>query len=177
MADARHFCPDCGGIDLQIDETTTIITLEGSKPQRTAQCPNCSWSGPLTATIGAVTTEQFWDFKRVGDVLMRVIGRHAAGPFVQVMEFVGLLPRPYETPPKNADGSMWSPTDLRTHNRLVREAREEILRAMIGAAIAAGFETAEKWHRIWAVQLNQPLHQVLREDQQPTKKEREFGGN
>lgn len=177
MADARYFCPDCGSIDLEITEKSVIISPDAKEGH--AKCPNCGWEGSLKDTVGAVTSEQFWDFKRVGDVLMRVIARHAAGPFVQVMEFVGLLPKKYATAPVNPDGSSWSAKDLQEHNELVDLARERILRAMLAACITAGFEEAERVHRVWATRMNRPLHQLFQsaEPEQAPKKDREFGGS
>jgi hypothetical protein len=176
MADSRYFCPDCGSIDLEITEKSVIISPDAKEGR--AKCPNCGWEGTLKDTIGALTTEQFWDYKRVGDILMRVIAKHAAGPFVQVMEFVGLLPRKHPSPPVNPDGSVWSAADTQLHNELVDTARERILRAMLAATITAGFEESERVHRLWATKFNQPLHQLLQATPpaQAPKKDREFGG-
>ena len=173
MADARHFCPDCGNIELIVAETTIITDDRGAE----ARCPNCSWVGPLTGTIGAVSSEQFWDLSRISNVLLRVVSKYAAAPFVQVMEFVGLMPKiEYEGVP--ADD--WEESDyerareVRKNNQIVEEARDNVLKAMIGAAITAGFEEAEKQHRVWAVKMNKPLHHVLQAD---PKDEKVFGGN
>lgn len=173
MADARHFCPDCGNIELIVAETTIITDDRGAE----ARCPNCSWVGPLSGTVGAVSSEQFWDLNRISNVLLRVVSKYAAAPFVQVMEFIGLLPRPeHEGTPTDE----WVEADYemaraaRKNNQIVEEARDHVLKAMIGAAITAGFEEAERQHRIWAVKMNKPLHHVLRAD---PKDEKVFGGN
>ena len=171
MADARHFCPDCGGIDLQISRQFILLD-EAEDTGATAKCPNCGWGGPLSKTVGAVTSEQFWDINRIGDVLLRVVSKHAAGPFIQVMEFVGLFQRPMTQDQVPAD---WTDADIRQHNELVATGREQVVKAMLAAAISAGFEEAEKVHRTYAVTMNIPLHPALQGDEvTPTQS---FGGN
>lgn len=188
MADARHFCPDCGSIDLVIEDKLLVHVHPESEDTHRAKCPNCGWEGPLGKTVGAVTTDQFWDIERVGEVLLRVVSKHAAGPFVQVMEFVGLLPRKMTlvdfaksvgaVPPDHvgdvADDSVIS--SWRAHCDMVDKMREGVVKAMLAASITAGFEEAERVHRIHAVKMNAPLHPMLREESK-AKKEREFGGN
>jgi predicted RNA-binding Zn-ribbon protein involved in translation (DUF1610 family) len=185
MADARHFCPDCGGIDIQITRQFVLLA-EAEDTGATAKCPNCGWEGPLSKTVGAVTAEQFWDIERVGEVLLRVVSKHAAGPFVQVMEFVGLIPTKktleefadsigYEKKADlGADGDLKE--KLAKYNEMVDSMREQVVKAMLAASITAGFEEAEKMHRLHAVKMNAPLHPMLREEPK-AKKEREFGGN
>lgn len=173
-ADARHFCPDCGGIDLII--MRPAVTLAGAENSgSTATCPNCNWSGTLGQTIGAASREGFWDIDKVGYVLLRVVSKHAAGPFLQVMEFVGLLPRPRTLTPEQAMNPKLV-GEVKQHNEIVEQARNGILRAIIGAAITAGFEEAEQWHRVWAVKMNKPLDDLIRVGSSGPK-DREFGGN
>jgi predicted RNA-binding Zn-ribbon protein involved in translation (DUF1610 family) len=176
MADARHFCPDCGSIDLQITRQFVLVSKE-EDTGATAKCPNCGWEGPLSKTIGAVTSEEFWDIERVGDVLLRVVSRHAAGPFVQVMEFVGLLPRkkelreladelgyPKDFPDLGGEGDLRE--KLAKYNTMVDQMREIVLKEMLAASISAGFEAAEKVHREFAAKTKTRPHPMFLEDHQ-----------
>jgi predicted RNA-binding Zn-ribbon protein involved in translation (DUF1610 family) len=167
MVDARHFCPDCGGIDISVQRKHILIS-EAEDTGATASCPNCGWAGPLSKTVGAATTEQFWDINRVGDVLLRVVSKHAAGPFIQVMEFVGLLPKRLDL---DAPHEL-SYAERVKHNELVDQMRSEIVKAMLAASISSGFEVAERMHRIYAVKYNKPLASFVKEDHQ---NERVFG--
>jgi predicted RNA-binding Zn-ribbon protein involved in translation (DUF1610 family) len=171
MAEARHFCPDCGGIDIQI-QRKHILLSEAEDTGATAKCPNCGWEGPLSSTVGAVTSEQFWDIEKIGEVLVRVVSKHAAGPFVQVMEFVGLMQKPLLELPAD-----WTEADMRQHNELVASGREQVVKAMLAAAISAGFEEAEKVHRVYAVKMNVPVHPALGASMDDCQGERSFGGN
>lgn len=159
MADARHFCPDCGNIDLII----TKAVLEGQTS--TARCPNCSWSGPLSKTIGAVTTEQFWDAERIGDVLLRVMATRAAGPLVQALEFIGLLPRK-----KEVSDDAEQRAEIDKWNRLAQASRDAVMQRTMEAAITAAFEEAERQNRLFAIATETDIHPVLKEEE-------EFGGD
>lgn len=140
MADARHFCPDCGSIDLVIDP----LVLAGAEASRNASCPNCSWQGTLSKTIGAVTSEEFWDAERIGDVLIRVIHMRAAGPLVQTLEFIGLIPRMKTAP---ADDIPDDKIDL--HNELTQKFRDHVMRAIMEAAITAAFESSVQAREVY----------------------------
>lgn len=152
--DARHFCPDCGGIDLQISRKYLLLA-EAEDTGATARCPNCGWEGLLSKTVGAVSSEQFWDIERVGEVLLRVVSKHAAGPFIQVMEFTGLLPRRQEHV-EGEDGRKCI-----EHNEMVDEMRTQVVRAMLEGAITRGFEAAEQAHRSYADKMGTAVHDVL----------------
>lgn len=179
MADARHFCPDCGSIDLQITRQFILVPKE-EDTGATAKCPNCGWEGPLSKTVGAVTSEKFWDIEGVGEVLLRVVSKHAAGPFIQVMEFVGLLPRK-KTPQEFAvelgiikEGDLGNDllgdegfsTRFHAYNTMVDQMREQVVRAMLAASITAGFEEAEKVHRAFSARTGKQLHPLLQEERQ-----------
>lgn len=157
MSEARYFCPDCGSIDLVVAASAVLSVAGGSGS--TAQCPNCEWSGALSETIGAVSSEQFWDAERVGRVLLRVVQKRAAGPLVQVLEFVGILPR-FKT--VDSELSEKDKTGLVAYNTMVQNCRDHVMREMFAASITAGFEAAEEAHRIYAVETNTPLHQLFR---------------
>lgn len=83
-AELKCSCPECGYIDLV--RKTSIV-------DDACNCPNCGWKGRVSDTVGFATTEQIWDIERVGSVLLRVLMINAAGPLIQCLEFVGLLPR------------------------------------------------------------------------------------
>jgi ribosomal protein S27AE len=185
VADARHFCPDCGSIDL------VHTPIAGN-----VKCPNCGWGGALSQTIGAVSREQFWDAERLAAVLLRVVTAHAAGPMVQVLEFAGILPRKIgalevrgrevidggkrvvvETPEEMAEYIRAAEIRARSpetkaHNARVQQMRDAVMRRIFEAAITAGFEEAERQHRLYAVDTNTPLHEAFNEE---PAAEREFG--
>jgi len=156
MTQARYFCPDCGSIDLNINIGIT----------KTASCPNCSWEGPLSQTVGAVTSEQFWDSERVGEVLLRVLATKAAGPVVQVLEFIGLLPRKKVAV---AELTETEAEDLQRWNAAAQQARDAVMRSLMAAALSAAFEEAEKQHRAFAIATDTPVHDVIAD--------KVFGGN
>lgn len=163
MTEARYVCPDCGSIDLQI-ENKDLKDREG-KSLATASCPNCAWAGPLRDTLGFVTTEQVWDIERVGEVLLRVLSRHAVGPMVQVFEFVGLIPKR-----RSIHGGGRS-KDVRTHNARVDKIREYVLRTTMAATLEAAFQAAAEANQRWATETGQDPHPLLEEDEEV------FGGD
>lgn len=182
--EARHFCPDCGSIDLEITNRE-LRDAEGKSLGR-AKCPNCAWEGPLTQTVGAVTQGQFWDSKRVGDLMIRVMAVHAAGPLVQALEFVGLLPRKREKPaplPEAAtdeervkyesDLALWEDPGTVKWNRAAQEARDSVMRKIMEAAITEGFAEAERVNRLFAIATETDIHPMLKEEAAV----REFGGD
>ena len=130
MAEVRHTCPDCGFIDLEVSGDN-IFDTEG-RSLGTARCPNCTWEGALSATVGVVSSEQFWDSDRVGDVLLRVFAVRAAGPVIQVLEFVGLLPRIDEAQYQTVKG----------YRQRAQEARDNVMRRVMTAALTEAFTAA-----------------------------------
>jgi hypothetical protein len=178
VAEARHFCPDCGNIDLVI--TKAVLAGQTSS----ASCPSCAWSGPLNKTIGAVTTEQFWDADRIGDVLLRVMATRAAGPLVQALEFIGLLPRKRERPerlPTNYTQeemeawekarNLFEEPSTPEWNRLAQASRDAVMQRIMEAAITAAFEETERQNRLFAIATNTDIHPVLKAGDE------EFGGD
>jgi predicted RNA-binding Zn-ribbon protein involved in translation (DUF1610 family) len=185
VVEARYFCPDCGSIDLQIFNAE-LCDDEGKSLGR-AECPNCAWKGPLTATIGAMTTERMWDANRVGDLMLRVMAVHAAGPLVQALEFVGLLPRqrllPMPPPPGSSpeeqvkyesDLAIYNDPSTMRWNRAAQEARDSVMRKIMEGAITAGFEEAERVNRLFAIATETDIHPMLKDDEESI---REFGGD
>lgn len=111
MAEVHHSCPDCGSIDVEV----SVLSKE-------ARCPNCEWKGSASSTVGVATSENFWTIERIGEVLLRVISKHGAGPMCQVFEFVGILDKDDQP------------------------ARDVIMQAASAAAITAAFEAAHSIH-------------------------------
>lgn len=180
MADARHFCPDCGNIEIQVHRKFVLLSEE-EDTGATASCSNCGWNGPLSKAVGAVSSEQFWDFRRVAEVLMRVVSKSAAGPFIQVMEFVGLLPKrlgigefakmvAYEGADPALDTRLID--QFKKYNDFVEQAQDGVVRAMLEGALTSGFAEAEKWHRMHAASSDTAVHNIFNEE----GAEREFGG-
>lgn len=175
MVDARYFCPDCGSIDLKIEQGG----LEVAKGTRECECPNCGWKGPIAKTVGAATTQQFWDTKRVGDVMIRTVGIHAAGPLVQCLEFIGLLPKKLPMPKPGdsgmVDGVALSADEMKRridYNASAQRARDGVMQAICIAAIEAGFTEAVKANKVFAVETDTEVHQMIQAEEGDTI----FGG-
>jgi hypothetical protein len=148
-----------------------------------AECPNCSWKGPLSKTIGAVTSEQFWDAKRVGEAMIRVMAVHGAGPLVQALEFIGLLPRKRLQPEKTNDFvpelkeqyerelALFKDPSTPKWNIEAQKSRDAVMQRIMEAAITAGFEEAERQNRRFAMEMGTDIHSMLKEEP-----EKEIGG-
>lgn len=154
MTEARHTCPDCGFIDLMIEGEVI----------RKAECPNCGWMGPLQSTIGVATTEQLWGIERVGNVLLRTIAIHAAGPLVQALEFIGLLPK------KRSTTTIAEATENAQWNQQAQMSRDAVMQKITEAAVTAAFEEAERQNYRFAKATGAEIHPLLRAE---AKKERE----
>jgi predicted RNA-binding Zn-ribbon protein involved in translation (DUF1610 family) len=175
MADAKYLCPDCGSIDLTISGQG-LKNADGESLAH-AVCPNCGWKGALKDTIGIASTERLWDAQRVGELLLRVVAIHAAGPLVQCFEFIGILPKKKDLPkPNGSDVASSDPkalADAVKWNEAAQEARDNVMRAVFEAVITRGFEEAERQHRIFTVKTNTPLHPMFEEH----AADEEFGGD
>lgn len=166
MADARHYCPDCGSIDLDI--------TDGIVAAKTVKCPNCGWAGGIGQTIGFATTEQVWDIERVGNVLLRTMAVNAAGPLVQALEFIGLLPRKRfraeQKSTRQEDLERYQKEDLLFDdpstpkwNAEAQRARDRVMAKICEAAVTAAFEEAEKQNRRFAIEMDTGIHPMLEE--------------
>jgi hypothetical protein len=144
--EAHHVCPDCGSIDLELEQQS----LHGptGAPLGRATCPNCAWTGALRDTHGFATTEALWTVERVADLLLRVCAVHAAGPIVQSLEFVGLIPKKLEVAPEMQQPN-WSAEDLREHNKTAQTIRDRVMRRTFEAMISAAFEEASECHQAY----------------------------
>lgn len=175
-SDPVYMCPDCGFNELKI-QGEGLKGPDGESLAR-AGCPNCAWEGPLSATIGVLTTERLWTSKAVGDLMIRLVSRHAAGPMVQAYEFIGLLPKMRDAQAECPEGAVPSDEDIKAvaeHNELAQACRNHVMKEIFTAAVSAGFTAAEEAHRFYATKTNTPLHHVLREEE--SSGEREFGGD
>ncbi len=140
MASQRHSCPRCGSIDVVLAESGSILSVNG-KTDKIAVCPNCTWEGPASETVGFVTSEKVWDIQAIAEVSLNVIARHAAGPLIQLWEFVGIVP-------KMKLVSDEIPRAIRRknekHNDKVQKVRDKVLRATIAGALEQAFTTAQE---------------------------------
>jgi hypothetical protein len=152
--EARHCCPDCGSIDLVVT-SKGLLGADGKSLSR-ATCPNCAWEGPLKDTIGLATTEQVWTTERIAEVMLRVSSKHAAGPLIQLLEYIGLVPAMQEGTSSEARG----------HNDIVQLIRDRVARSTFEGMVTAAFEEAAHCHKAYAVAYDKPLHPVLRDDEE-----------
>jgi len=127
MTDLRRFCPTCGFIDLEIG------TIQVS-------CPNCQWVGTIEETVlAADSTEKFYGIEEIGNILIRVAAMHAAGPLLQTMQHVGLLPKTQD--PEKSD----------EYNAAAQEATDHVMRRILEGCVKAAFESAGEAHEQFPV--------------------------
>jgi len=117
-AEARYFCPECGGMELAVTTPSTVVDKDGLQASNSAVCQLCGWEGTLKDTLGAVSSEEFYDIEKVGNILLRVVTKHASGPLCQALELVGII-RPGD-----------------------EEGRAKVLRAAFEGCITGSFEAA-----------------------------------
>lgn len=84
-------------------------------------------------TVVFATTEKVYDANRVGEILIRVMSKYAAGPLIQALEALGLSP-------KEAD------SDVTGWNTLIAELRQDVLRSVLAATIEASFTAGVEAH-------------------------------
>lgn len=181
MVIATHTCPECGCPDLIIEKKGLVDSSGGSLA--TAECPICTWEGKLSDTVGMATTEQLWTIERIGDLLLKVTHKHAAGPMIQALEHVGLIPK--MLPPKEystvggkqGEKNREDQRKRREHNEVVQKIRDRVARASFAALIEAGFTEAAECHKLYAIHENIPLHPALKERPEQENEDRTFGGD
>lgn len=168
MAEARHACPKCQYVDLEI--TQKGLLGASGESLSAAKCPACGWEGPLADSLGVIFNKPVWTIERVGDFLIQVMSKHAAGPMVQAMEHVGLL---YPLV-KNVNTAA-----AKKHNELVEEGRDRILKAILEASITAAFEEAAKVHEKHAQEMGIDMIPLMQEQptSEPEEIEESFGGD
>jgi hypothetical protein len=125
-----YFCPECQSIEIEV-EKNLIIDPSRKDQGKTATCKLCNWSGPVADLIGAITPkgEQFWDAEKVANVLMGVCLKHGAGPILQALAFVGLLPKIRGGAEEQASAIA---------------IREEVTKEVLAAMMTVAFEAAAK---------------------------------
>jgi hypothetical protein len=119
-----YFCPQCQGMELELQPNFLI----GAGPS-VAKCKLCRWQGGSDQLIGALNpeNEKFWTAERIANVLLAVSTKHAAGPLVQVLELLGLVPA--------VKGSL-------EEQRSAEAVREGVMKAVLEGVIVGAFETS-----------------------------------
>jgi hypothetical protein len=124
--EVQYFCPRCQGLEIEI---AAQAILTGQLGDRQARCHLCGWTGTVEDLIGALspTGEVFWTSDRVASALLKGVTKFAAGPCVQLMEVIGLVPK--------IEGSV-------AEQQSARDVREAVLKAVLAAVVTAAFEAA-----------------------------------
>jgi hypothetical protein len=78
------------------------------------------------ASISA-RSENLWTSERVGNALLLVASKHAAGPMISTLELIGLVP------PIRGEA---------TEQESARSIREQVMRGILEAVVTSAFETA-----------------------------------
>jgi len=127
-----YFCPQCQGNEMALG---TLLDADGSV---SASCALCGWKGRSGDIIGAVSpaNAQFWNAEKFGNVMLLALAKHGAGPLVQVLELLGIMP----PVPVNAEGTLTS--EQLAEAQSAQECRDRVMQAVVGAAVTAAFETA-----------------------------------
>jgi hypothetical protein len=127
-----YFCPQCQSNEMTMGNVTAA---DGSV---SASCGLCQWSGRSTEVVGAVSpaNAQFWNAERIGNVMLIATAKHGAGPLIQVLELLGILP-----PVPGGTGYTMTP-EQREEALSAQDCRDRVMQAVIGAAVTAAFETA-----------------------------------
>jgi len=170
-------CPECGCIDLEV-KGIGLVDAENMS-MATASCPNCQWNGSTRDTVGMATTERLWTIERLGETMLRVSTKHAAGPIVQLLEFSGLLPKILDEapPPEKNDGKVWSDKDLKTHNELAQQMRDVVMQSIFESMLRSSFETAANANRVYAKAMGVQPHVLATEFVEDMPADNVFGGN
>lgn len=133
-AQVAYFCPKCQNIDVEITQPR-IIDVTKKNGGATFHCPLCGASGGADELIGALSPEnkKFWNTERIGQVMLRAGTKVAAGPLLQVLELIGLIPRvEVGTPEQQADAL---------------KVREAVAKDVIASFVEAAF-TASAQHAV-----------------------------
>lgn len=134
-----YFCPQCQSIEVSVQRPLIIDPI---KPNggATASCGHCGWGGGAEELIGALApeNEQFWTGERVANVMLGTVARHAAGPLIQVLGFLGLTPQLIDATTRDATTIL----EDSSHNADAQVIRDKVMQAVLAAAITAAYETA-----------------------------------
>lgn len=146
MSSVVIFCPQCLAPEVEVHQSPVIGGEEF------VVCGLCGFRGAIADVMAIVSgrDETYWTVERVGNALLYGATRHAAGPMVQLLELIGLVPRIEGTSEQQASA------------RLVREG---VMKAVLEAVVSSAFETA--------AQLT-PAHYTRFEDAMPESTPRIF---
>lgn len=128
--EVAYFCPECQSIEVVV-QIPRIIDPKNKDGAKTAECKFCGWKGKAAELIGAITpkNQQFWNAEKIGNLLIGVTLKHAAGPILQAMAFVGLLPK--------IQGSL-------EERESAQQLREEVTKEVLASAVTTAYETAAR---------------------------------
>lgn len=126
--EVAYFCPSCQSIEVEISKALIIDPTKKDRG-KTACCKLCGWEGSTEELIGAVSpqNEQFWDAEKIANLLMSVSLKHGAGPLLQALDFVGLLPKIRGTAEEQDSA---------------KAIREELTKRVLEAMMTTAFESA-----------------------------------
>lgn len=128
-AQVAYFCPKCQNIDVEI-KRPRIIDPAKRNGGATFHCPLCNYDGDASELIGALNPEnkEFWNTERIGKVMLNAGTKLAAGPMLQVLELIGLIP-PLDagTPEQQEDAA---------------KVREAVAKDVLGSFVEASFAAA-----------------------------------
>lgn len=146
MSTVVIFCPQCLAPEVTVEQSPVI------GGQDTVSCKLCGFAGDIPDVMAIVSgrDETYWTSERVGNALLYGATRHVAGPMVQLLELVGLVPR------------IEGPSEQQKSARAVREG---VMKAVLEAVVTSAFETAAA--------LTPPHHQRF-DDLMPESAERIF---
>lgn len=117
------FCPQCLAPEVTIKQSPVIGGVD------TVRCELCGFVGDIPDVMAIVSgrDETYWTSERIGNALLYGATRHAAGPMVQLLELVGLVPR-IEGPAEQQKSAC--------------AVREGVVKAVLEAVVTSAFETA-----------------------------------
>lgn len=129
---SHYFCPQCQGPEVEVERLSLVVDIDkGPK----ARCPLCHWEGHRSDLLTTVLADdvaiqpRIWNGDQVANAMLYVASRYAAGPILQVLAQIGLVP-----PLKGLEQEYASAQNI----------REIVVKAVIEAVVTSAFETAGK---------------------------------
>lgn len=146
MREIRYFCPHCQGMELELEQSP-IVSVNNPALGGRATCKLCGWQGLPDEVIGALSEEndQFWTGERIANALLLAASKHAAGPMVQVLELIGLVPRIQGSPEEQ---------------RSAEAVRAEVMRAVLEAVVTSAFEASAMHSLPHFTQFDPPMRKL-----------------
>jgi hypothetical protein len=126
MTDQLHyFCPQCQGLELEVHRPRIV----GVGDSGYAHCKLCGWKGKPDELLAALSpgNAEFWTSERIANVLLNAAAKHAAGPMVQVLELIGIVPR--------IQGDI-------EEQQSAQGVREGVVKAVLEAVVTAAFRAS-----------------------------------